>query len=57
MYRILIVEDDLEIAEGLKEQLGTWGMEARASKNFQNIIGAQSASPDLVLMDIGISSL
>lgn len=55
MYRILIVEDDLEIAEGLKEQLGTWGMEARASKDFQNIIGEfQSASPDLVLMDIGL---
>lgn len=53
MYRILIVEDDPSIAAALKEQISTWGMEARTVSDFLRVTDAfEAAQPHLVLMDI-----
>lgn len=53
MYKILIVEDDAGIAEGIAAQLGSWGHEARCIRDFANVMKEFSEfSPHLVLMDI-----
>ena len=41
MFKILIVEDDRGIAEGIQSLLEQWGMEARQVQDFRNITGAQ----------------
>lgn len=53
MYKILIVEDDLTIAEILKSNLCKWGYEAKCILDFSNVIGEFiSYNPQLVVMDI-----
>lgn len=53
MYKILIVEDDLTIAEILKSNLCKWGYEAKRILDFSNVIGEFiSYNPQLVVMDI-----
>ena len=53
MYRILIVEDDSGIAEGLKRQMESWNLEARCAINFEKIMEEFTAfQPQLVLLDI-----
>ena len=37
MFKILIVEDDRGIAEGIQSLLEQWGMEARQVQDFRNI--------------------
>lgn len=37
MYRILIVEDDLGIAEGIKRQMEAWDLEAKCVEDFRNV--------------------
>ena len=55
MYRILIVEDDEGIAEGVEHQICGWGFEARCAADFRDVIGEFLAfDPQLVLMDIGL---
>lgn len=55
MYRILIVEDDRGISEGICAQAAQWGLEARAAQNFRDILGEFRAfEPHLVLLDIGL---
>lgn len=55
MYRILIVEDDRGIAEGICAQAAQWGLEARAAQNFRDILGEFRAfEPHLVVLDIGL---
>lgn len=55
MYRILIVEDDRGIAEGICAQAAQWSLEARAAQNFRDILGEFRAfEPHLVLLDIGL---
>lgn len=39
MFKILIVEDDRGIAEGIQSLLEQWGMEARQVQDFRNITG------------------
>ena len=53
MYRIYIVEDDLSIAQAIKKQIQSWGLEAKCAENFRNILTEFSQyNPQLVLMDI-----
>ncbi|VYU20777.1 response regulator [Clostridium tertium] len=53
MHRILIVEDDITMAELMKNQIETWGNEVRYVNNFQNIMSDfTDFNPHLVLLDI-----
>lgn len=55
MYRILIVEDDEGIAQGIGELLENWGMEPVRVSNFRDVAGEFAASgAQMVLMDIGL---
>lgn len=55
MYRILIVEDDRGIAQGVAERIAAWDMEAKCVEDFRNVLGEFAAySPHLVLMDISL---
>ncbi|MBE6104492.1 MAG: response regulator transcription factor [Erysipelotrichaceae bacterium] len=54
-YRILIVEDDRGIAEGITEQMRQWGLEAKAVSDFHNVMGEFAEyQPNLILMDISL---
>lgn len=53
MYRLLIVEDDMGIAEAIKKQAEMWELEVRCVRNFRNVMQEFAESdPHLVLMDI-----
>lgn len=55
MYRILIVEDDAGIANGIKTCAESWGMECRCVQDFRNVMGEfGSFQPHLVLLDISL---
>ena len=55
MYRILIVEDDGAIAGAVRRHVETWGFEARAVADFQNVMAEFSRyDPQLVLLDIAL---
>lgn len=58
MYRIYIVEDDQGIAEGIKQQAASWGLEVRCTDNFRDVMGEFAEfSPHLVLLDITLPFL
>lgn len=53
MYRILIVEDDVTIAEVIAAQLSLWGHETRTVGDFQHVMAEFAAfDPHLVLVDV-----
>lgn len=53
MYKILIIEDDQVIAEGLASHLTKWGYEATIVTDFKNILDQfVDCDPQLVLLDI-----
>lgn len=55
MYRILIVEDDVVIANTLKEHMKTWGYEVEYIKDFKNVVAEFVAfNPQLVLLDVSL---
>jgi DNA-binding response OmpR family regulator len=55
MYKILIVEDDLVIANTLKKNLFHWGLDAQIPVDFNDIIKEFLAyDPDLILLDISL---
>lgn len=55
MYRILIVEDDRGIADGIRTQLELWDLEARAVSDFRGVTAEFAEyEPHLVLMDISL---
>ena len=55
MYKILIVEDDNGIAEGISKQLGSWGHDSRIVVDFANVMKEfQEYEPHMVLLDIGL---
>ncbi len=55
MYRILIIEDDKGIAEGIREQAAAWDIETVIINNFRNVMAEfAEAQPHLVLMDISL---
>ena len=55
MYRILIVEDDLTIAESIKKQIEAWGLEAKCVEDFRDVLSVFfEFDPHLVLLDISL---
>ena len=55
MYRLLIVEDDLRIAEAIKEQTKAWDLDARVVEDFRNVLADFTAyQPHIVLLDISL---
>lgn len=53
MYKIIIVEDDRGIADGISGCLADWGMEARSIRDFRHVMEEIKAyDPHLVIMDI-----
>ena len=53
MYKLLIVEDDQGIANGIKKQTEAWGLEVRTVDNFRNVLSEFSDfQPHIVLLDI-----
>lgn len=53
MYRIMIVEDDLSMAEAMKKPIEAWGNEVLCVRDFRNLIPAfVEYDPHMVLMDI-----
>lgn len=53
MYKIMIVEDDSNMAHAMENQLKTWGYEVYCATNFQDIAEEfRNYMPQLVLLDI-----
>ena len=53
MYKILIVEDDLAMAQAIRKEMKMWGNEAEYVQDFQNVLTEfTDYDPHLVLMDI-----
>ena len=55
MYRILIVEDDRDIAQAIQMQAQQWNFEARCAQNFRDVMAEFGAfDPHLVLLDVSL---
>ena len=55
MHKIMIIEDDAEIARGMATVLQKWGYEAKCVQDFARVLEEISAyQPHLVLMDISL---
>lgn len=55
MYKILIIEDDMVIANALKNHLCKWDYEAVIISNFKNVLEQFiQLNPQMVLMDISL---
>lgn len=55
MYKILIVEDDQGIREGVTALLHNWDMETKCITDFRSVTGVFAAyNPHLVLLDISL---
>lgn len=53
MYRLMIVEDELEIAKAIQKQAQMWELEVLCVENFRTVLETFAAfQPHLVLMDI-----
>lgn len=53
MYKILIIEDDQGIAEGIQTRCQSWGFEVQCVKDFKDVLHTfVSFHPHLVLLDI-----
>lgn len=54
-YRIMIVEDDRGIAEGLRGRMARWGLKAYAVSDFRRVMEEFARiQPHLVLLDIAL---
>lgn len=55
MYRLMVVEDDLGIAEAIKMQAQSWELEVFGVENFRNVLTEfAEIKPHLVLLDISL---
>lgn len=55
MYKLLVVEDDMGIAEAIEARAQMWELETRAVKNFRDVMKEFAEfQPHLVLMDISL---
>lgn len=53
MYKIMIIEDDLAMAQAMKSQMEAWGNQAEFVTDFQDILAFFTRfNPDLVLLDV-----
>lgn len=54
-YRIMIVEDDLGIAQGVAREAAKWNIECHIAERYDDILGEFAAvQPHLVVLDIGL---
>ncbi len=55
MHKILLVEDDEGIAEGIVQLASQWNLEVKPVKDFRNVMGEFAEyNPQLVLLDISL---
>lgn len=55
MYRLLIVEDDIGIAEAVENQARQWDLDVRRIRNFRAVLSEFAEfEPHIVLMDISL---
>ena len=55
MYRILIVEDDRDIAQAIQMQAQQWNFEASCAQNFRDVMAELARfDPHLVLLDVSL---
>ncbi len=55
MYKLMIVEDDLGIAEEIRRKADMWSLQTHIAQNFQNIMQEfTQVQPHLVLLDISL---
>ena len=55
MYRILIVEDDRDIAQAIQLQAQQWNFEASCAQNFRDVMAEFARfDPHLVLLDVSL---
>mgnify|MGYP004442030529 CR=1 FL=1 len=55
MYKILIVEDDLAIGQGISACLEGWDLQSKCAEDFSNVVKEFAEyDPHLVLMDISL---
>ena len=55
MYRILIVQDDRDIAQAIQMQAQQWNFEASCAQNFRDVMAEfASFDPHLVLLDVSL---
>ena len=40
MYRIMIIEDDLSMADAIKKQIESWGNDVMCIRDFREVISA-----------------
>ncbi len=53
MYKILIIEDDLAMAQAIQKEMTVWGNEAEYVEDFQNVLSRFAEfDPHLILLDI-----
>ena len=53
MYKILIIEDDMAMAQAIEKEMKAWGNDARYVTDFQNVLSEFARyGPHLVLLDI-----
>lgn len=53
MHRILLIEDDINMAQAMKKQIETWGYEAKCVEDFQQVLMKFTEfDPHMVLIDI-----
>jgi len=55
MYKILIIEDDLTIAQSMNNHLQSWGYDVYYVDDFENVMASfGSLNPHLILLDISL---
>ena len=55
MYKLLIVEDDLRIANAIRTQAELWTFDVHIAENFHDVLAEFSAfEPHIVLLDIAL---
>ena len=53
MYKILIIEDNLTMAQAIQKEMKMWGNDAQYVQDFKNVLETFAEfDPHLVLMDI-----
>ena len=57
MYKILIIEDDLTMAQAIQKEMKMWGNDAQYVQDFKNVLETFAEfDPHLVLMDITLTN-
>lgn len=55
MYRLLIIEDDMGIAEAIRDRAEAWSYQVRTVQDFRNVLEEfESFAPHLILLDISL---